>query len=814
MKTYVEKVLNGGPLTGEVDLDHASSAQERFEKNAVKRLLRAHELLKQSKKYTDDFMLALRDYLLVMDTGIRLERIHIPEDNPYGISREKNTGLYFASYQLPDYVTEPFVRAVFSHPTSEEERQTANLATDPLIEHLTGFPRFKTLAQKLSVYGALNTPDGYTTLVSLPTGGGKSLITQTMAYQQEGLTIVIVPTVSLAIDQVRTARKIIRRERVDQEVFYYSSGVDQGPILNAIERQTARLLFISPETLMLNQRFQASIQSANEKRYIKNIIIDEAHIVVDWGASFRIEYQCLESWRETLMAKNPDIRTILLSATFERRCVEILRSLFSQGDRWIEVRCDALRREPRFILVNARSKYEKISRMVEMVRKLPHPMIIYTAKPDEAEFLKEKLAERGMNNVETFTGTTSSAKRRKLIDAWVDDQFQIMIATSAFGVGVDKSDVRTVLHMYVPQNANAYYQELGRGGRDGLPCLSVMCIHSEDTDAAFQRINRRVMTVDKLLGRWNSMFNNERSVRKDALVYVDTSIKPDYSDSDELDDTPTSEADRNWNIYVLLFLRRNHMIRIRDVIWTGGKYVFVIQILSGELLDGGEALRAKLERFRQEEWKYYYDAFETMRKSVRARKDACWSEMFFNTYELVGGYCAGCRSHLKIENESATDYPLKRRIDYPVRRLEADQLELFGGAMELTVIAEQNEWGELIAKLLRRRLNVLILPDCLEQIQITETGRKHNVLILNRKDLGRLMQKENLYYVSGLIAVIYSGTEQEIMSQYRTVKSCLLKYKDIRIVHILQRDVWFEKQDKKFSDWVDGKVLRTADIKD
>lgn len=813
METYVERVLNGEPASEEIDLDSAADAGERFERHAAKRLLRAHALLQQNRKYADDFLLALRDYLLVLHTSIRLDSIAIREDNPYGISREASTGRYFASYQLPEYATASFVDAVFSHPIPEAERISACLATDPRIEQLTGYSKFKTLAQKLSVYGALNTPEGYTTLVALPTGGGKSLVTQTLAYQREGLTIVIVPTVSLAIDQVRTARKTIRREHVEQEILYYSSGMDQGPILKAIESHTARLLFISPETLMLNPAFQASIQAANAQLYLKNIIIDEAHIVVDWGASFRIEYQCLESWREKLLSKNPGIRTILLSATFEKRCVEILRALFSRDDRWIEVRCDALRHEPRFMLVNARSNDDKRERMLELVRKLPHPMIIYVAKPDEAELLKEYLAKHGLHNVETFTGTTSSAKRKKRIDDWVGDRFQIMIATSAFGVGVDKGDVRTVLHMYVPQNANAYYQELGRGGRDGLPCLSAMCIHNDDVNAAFQRINKRVMTVDKLMGRWNSMFNNERSVRKDTLVYIDTSIKPGYSDSDELDDSPTSDADRNWNIYVLLFLRRRDMIRIRDVIWDRNRYVFVIEIVSGELLEGGDPLRAKLEKFRQEEWESYYSAYENMRRSVHVQKRSCWSEMFFDTYEYVGAYCAGCRSHLRIENESAADYPLKRAITAPARRLEADQLEMFGGAMEMVVIAKPEEQNALLAELLQMRLNVLVLPDGIERIPIVETGEKHHLFIISRKDLAQLMKGDNLYYGSGLVAVIYEGTEQEILSEYRTVKSSLLKHAAVRVVHILREDVWFERYNRRFSDWVDGKVLRAADIR-
>ena len=106
---------------------------------------------------------------------------------------------------------------------------------------------------------------------------------------------------------------------------------------------------------------------------------------------------------------------------------------------------------------------EKQKNILELVRKLPHPMIIYVARPVEADQIKQMLASNGIKNTRTFTGLTGRVQREKLIDTWVDDDYEIMIATSAFGVGVDKGDVRTVIHTYIPQNANTYYQELGRG---------------------------------------------------------------------------------------------------------------------------------------------------------------------------------------------------------------------------------------------------------------------------------------------------------------------------------------------------------------
>ena len=128
----------------------------------------------------------------------------------------------------------------------------------------------------------------------------------------------------------------------------------------------------------------------------------------NWGASFRVDSQCLEAWRKKLLLTNPSIRTILLSATFENKCVDVLKKLFSDGIKWIEVRCDALRHEPRYILLKEKGYKKKDKKTVELVRKLPHPMIIYVAKPDDAERIKGLLAKNGINNVCTYTGLQQS----------------------------------------------------------------------------------------------------------------------------------------------------------------------------------------------------------------------------------------------------------------------------------------------------------------------------------------------------------------------------------------------------------------------
>ena len=807
----VEKWLNNAESAPDLKGIEVAGPVEQFRLKTIKRLITAYSLYCQSSRYRNDFLISLRDYLLCYDTDLEINTLPMDGAEIYGITKDPSSGRFFATFQFPEYVNVTFAKQAFLHGCEEKHFASQyELHTDPMIYQLTGFSEFKSMDQKLAVYGALNTPDGYTTLVSLPTGGGKSLITQTMSYQREGLTIIIVPTVSLAIDQVRVAQKIIHTRNPEEEIFSYSSGVDAGPILKAIKNRTARMLFISPEALINNPVFADTIKEANSTRYLKNIIIDEAHIVVDWGTSFRVDYQCLEAWRNQLLKTNPTLRTVLLSATYERYCIELLHKFFGENEKWIEIRCDSLRHEPRYMIIHSRQYGEMQRKLLELVRKLPHPMIVYVAKPIEAENLKNELQRNGIMNVRTFTGWTNATQRKELIDPWVDDQFEIMIATSAFGVGVDKSDVRTVIHLYVPQNPNAYYQELGRGGRDRLPCLSVMCLDSGDPDAAFQRISKRVMTVEKIIGRWNSLYSNPKSMRMDNKIFIDTTIKPEYSTDDEFDDSPASDADVNWNVYVLLFLRRYNLIRIREVIPKNMAYIFVIEIRDDRLRNNDEILYQLIDHCRNEEWEYYNDSFRMMKSAIIKSKQNsgdCWSEMFFETFDKFSEYCGGCPGHQEVIDRDFNVFALKAPISEPRCRLADDQKKLFAGSKNVIVIAKPEQRARLAEALCDQRVNALVNLPSSELKSFQQNSKPFNTMVLDFYQVRELIKKRSFYYLSGVIAVFYNGTAKEIYDQYVHVEHYLANHPDIYLVHVLNENVFFEARGKSITDLLDGPVV-------
>lgn len=795
-------------LNMEIDILNST---ELFYYHTVKRLLKAYKLFLSKDEYLGDFLIAFRDYMITFDIAQEYKGKPIKETIKYGIDYDDAEGKYFASMKLPKYVNEKFVCDAFVRNTESKKIEKGNaLLTDSLIYSLTGYSHFKSMDQKLAVYGALKAPEGYTVLVSLPTGGGKSLVTQTISYQRDGLTVVIVPTISLAIDQKRVTKKVIKRETNEEEIFSYSSGDDVVPIFKAIKEQKAKVLFISPEALLENPGFAEVIKEANKKRYLKNIVIDEAHIVVDWGASFRVDYQCLESWRNMLLITNPSLRTILLSATFEDRCVATLRNLFEVNEKWIEVRCDALRHEPRYTVIRAKNYFEKQDNILELVRKLPHPMIIYVARPVEADQIKQMLAFNGIKNTRTFTGLTGRVKREKLIDTWVDDDYEIMIATSAFGVGVDKADVRTVIHTYIPQNANTYYQELGRGGRDRLPCLSVMCLQPEDTTIGRDRIKKKVLTPEKIIGRWDSMYNNAKSQRiSNNRVFIDTSIKPNYADVDEFDDSPTSDADMNWNVYVLLLLRRFKLIKMLELKKIIDHYVILIELIDDRLRVINDELIELITRFREEEWDYYYSSYMAMSSAVRANCKECISELFYDTYSKVYEYCAGCNAHTNAIIGDINKFPLKNRVIEPLRVISDEQRQPFGDALELvTILSDNDSLMSLVDKLAGKGVTTLVLPDMRDDYEnLIRINSKRNILIITQSELFNLQKAGGYYYTSGLVAVFYDRGKNTIGKQYLSIRNNLCGKSETRVIHIIKENAYLDELGKDFIELVDGPSL-------
>jgi len=556
--------------------------------------------------------------------------------------------------------------------------------------------------------GALKVPDGYTAMVAMSTGGGKSLVTQAVSYQYtNSLTVIIVPTISLMLDQHRNAAKIIEPDNKN-EIMYYYSGCNVDELVKALDKRLVKMLFVSPEALIKNIKIQNSIFKANSEGYLKNLVIDEAHIIIEWGASFRVDFQCLDSFRRLLAKDNPSLRTYLLSATFSKKTVDNLKLFYSDDDRWIEIRLDTLRKEPRFDVIKCRSYTEKHNRIKELACKLPRPMIVYVNSPDDAETIRSELSESGFNNTRIFTGRTGSADRERIINEWVNDKFDLMIATCAFGVGVDKKDVRTVIHSYVPSGPDQYYQECGRGGRDGLPCLGVMLYTDDDINAAMS-MTQKVLTVEKLSGRWFSMLNSRKANIQLESIIIDTSVKPNYNDTDTFY-VEVNNADITWNVYVILLLRRAGLIQITDVKYYDDRYIFNIELIDKRIRYDTAQTADIFSKVREDESKSIYSDINELASKLRRIGKSCWSSMFNDIYLLTDEYCAGCNNHNNIRAEKRKSFPLKKPVYYPVAAPTGKLCDIMTGADEMLIICE-NDSNAIVQDLFTAGADIIVMPD-------------------------------------------------------------------------------------------------------
>lgn len=786
MRVNSTDLLNGDNVNTAV-ADRMINAYQRFMSN-------------QTFEKQIEFECSLRNFLLYLKTSVTIKGYNLLTPNRFGLKVNYSNNSIYANFELPNYVNETFVRTTFDNQQVQKVADdTAIKAVNPYIYKLTKqkFRTFKSIEQQLAVMGALRVPAGYTAMVAMSTGGGKSLITQTVSYQYDNsLTIIIVPTISLMLDQQRNASSIIKPDN-KKEIMYYHSGCNVDELISALDKNLVRMLFISPEALIKNIRIQDSILKANSKGYLKNLVIDEAHIIIEWGASFRVDFQCLDSFKRLLVKDNPSLRTYLLSATFSKKVVDNLKMFYGDDDRWIEIRLDALRKEPRFDIIKCNSYTEKHDRIKELVCKLPRPMIIYVNSPDDAEKVQHELAKVGFDYTRIFTGKTKSIDRERIINEWISDKFDLMIATCAFGVGVDKKDVRTVIHSYIPSSADQYYQECGRGGRDGLPCLSVM-LYTDDDIKATMSMTQKVLTVEKLCGRWFSMLNNRKTnIRLDSIV-IDTSVKPNYSDTDSFY-VDVNNADITWNVYVILLLRRARMIEITDVKYSDDRYIFNIRLIDKRIRFDCEQTIEIFNSIRDDESKSIYMEIKELTSKLRRVGKSCWSSMFNDIYLLTEEYCAGCNNHNDIRSERGNHFPLKKPIFYPVSIPEGKLCDVMTGTKEMLIICEEDSY-EIIQNLLIGA-DIIIIPDESELAFRLLNSKiiKPTQYCMGYSEFFDLSRMNSYYYLSGNI-VFYIGDDQELAERVLNISHD----KEYNRVYVVNSDFYIAKRNKNISELVNG----------
>ena len=433
-----------------------------------------------------------------------------------------------------------------------------HVPADPFIQAALGYEYYQSAGQREATRGLFLLPPGHTLIAALPTGSGKSLLSQapTLCDGWEGrLTVVIVPTVALAIDQARRMRALMERRYPNHDwsrLAYHGglSSAEKAAIREAIRAGAQGILFAAPESVC--RSLAPSLEEAARRGFLRYFVIDEAHLVTAWGDGFRLDFQLLSGLRRRLLQASPQalMKTVLISATLASETVETLFELFGPRHTTQFLSALHLRPEPRYWFHEAASEEKRVELVVEAARMAPRPFILYVTTRAEVEEWGSRFAALGHWRFATFHGGTDDLRRESILSRWSEGKLDSIIANSAFGLGVDKANVRAIIHATVPEGLDRFYQEVGRGGRDGKACASVIIWTASDISLARRLAAPRLISPEVGYARWKSLLNNARSV-PDApgVLRIDLNqLVPRL--------VQQSESNRQWNIHTLLMATR------------------------------------------------------------------------------------------------------------------------------------------------------------------------------------------------------------------------------------------------------------------
>ena len=349
---------------------------------------------------------------------------------------------------------------------------------DPILNQF-GYDEFREGQQE--VITALE--EGHDAIAILPTGNGKSFIYQYIGIKEKCRVVIVSPLIALMVDQVASLKQLGIHRAV--AITSLMTEAEKNYILSTLNEY--QFIFVSPEMLQAPRFFKQL-----SKLEIGLLVVDEAHCISQWGYDFRSDYLFIGKMRKSL--KNP--RTLALTATATTQVVhDIYTFLGLDQNKTTYFQGYAFLKNREIDVISVEGLRSKM--LSELLKRVEYPCIVYAATIKEIEGLKESLLGEGFTKIDTFHSKRHSSDRQTIQQKFFRGEVNILLATSAFGMGINQSNIRTIIHYQLPQTLEDYVQQIGRAGRDLQFSRCIAFVHPDDFPQMSRKIERSYEVEDE-----------------------------------------------------------------------------------------------------------------------------------------------------------------------------------------------------------------------------------------------------------------------------------------------------------------------------